>query len=427
MCSAAAVGILAAMPAQADGPCIPRYGGWQDLVFLPEAKGDIEILEPGDFDGDGWTDVLVARIIWQTPEALEISILLNDPEQGLRDATLELFEGPVTKAINPKAVLLEDFNGDGRLDAFIADHGMDKEPMPGAQNTLVLSTPEGKLRDATDQLPQQSDYTHSASAGDIDGDGDIDIFLGNMFEATTRAALPYDSPHFLINDGQGNFVADFGRIPRQRIDAEVNWIPTVFLFDANADGYSDLILGQGPESSYIFLNDERGFFGRQEMRLPPSHFSPRELALGYATGDLDGDGNLDLLAHFCNLDFNGRALQLLLSNGDGTFSDQTDARLDQETQVIGGQTWLLWAKFLDLNHDGSLDIVGDPLTGQEAFYLNDGNGRFVQWNPPMDIGNLAVLDVNRDGKLDILSSWQPSQTPEGWREAHTYYRYLGCD
>jgi hypothetical protein len=91
-----------------------------------------------------------------------------------------VFLGPLPGIDVPREIVVADFNGDGNPDLFVADHGLDDEPWPCHQNTLILSAPGGKLVNATSFLPQQLDMTHSADAADIDGDGDQDLYIGNM-------------------------------------------------------------------------------------------------------------------------------------------------------------------------------------------------------------------------------------------------------
>lgn len=101
-------------------------------------------------------------------------------------------------------IIVTDFNGDGQPDVFIADFGQDafdpsQGTFPGRQNTLLLSTPEGKLIDATANLPQQSDTTGHAAAADIDGDGDFDLLILNL------PGQKRIGPHLWLNDGTGRF------------------------------------------------------------------------------------------------------------------------------------------------------------------------------------------------------------------------------
>ena len=75
---------------------MPRYAPGRTVAQV-HSDGHIERQGVGDFDGDGWSDILVTRLMWQTTDAYEISILLNGPETGFRDATAELFDGPIPK------------------------------------------------------------------------------------------------------------------------------------------------------------------------------------------------------------------------------------------------------------------------------------------------------------------------------------------
>jgi hypothetical protein len=80
--------------------------------------------------------------------------------------------------------VIADFNGDGRPDVFIDNTGLevgDVSTWPGEQNTLLLSAPDGELHDVSaTNLPQVSDFSHGSSAADVDGDGDVDIWVNNL-------------------------------------------------------------------------------------------------------------------------------------------------------------------------------------------------------------------------------------------------------
>ena len=119
-----------------------------------------------DLNGDGLEDVVIAKESFQTLETYALDILLNDGDGSLVLATPDVFTGEVPAVSHPRQVLVADFNGDGISDIFIADHGFDADPFPGYQNTLVLTAPNGKLINATDDLPQQDDFTHSTCAAE---------------------------------------------------------------------------------------------------------------------------------------------------------------------------------------------------------------------------------------------------------------------
>jgi hypothetical protein len=80
--------------------------------------------------------------------------LINDGTGGFTDKTSQIISGPIPQTIHPRKIVIADFNGDGKPDIFIADHGYDVAPFPGAQSTLILSTPDGHYVDATANLPQ---------------------------------------------------------------------------------------------------------------------------------------------------------------------------------------------------------------------------------------------------------------------------------
>ena len=127
-------------------------------------------------------------------------MFLNTRRGSFIDGTATIFEGPPPRVQFPRELLVAELNGDGRPDLFVADHGYDAFPGPGYQNTLVLSTPSGKLRDASSNLPQRSDFTHSVAPADVNGDGSTDLYVGNMY--TDAQKIP---PEILLNDGTRRF------------------------------------------------------------------------------------------------------------------------------------------------------------------------------------------------------------------------------
>ena len=158
------------------------------------------------------------------------------------DETLEALDRQRQSAVESSAetgrvsrqIVVADFNKDGRADAFFADHGLDASPYPGARNALFLSSGTTALTNAVANLPNIADFSHSAAAGDVDGDGDIDLFVGNQGDGDKY-------PYLLLNNGSGGFTLNRSGLPTTLHSGDPG-ITTSTLFDADGDGDLDLFL-----------------------------------------------------------------------------------------------------------------------------------------------------------------------------------------
>jgi hypothetical protein len=406
--------------------CLPHYSEPEHILNLYPPT-DLHHVVSADFNGDGWPDVVLARAYWQSTETFELDVLLNDGGGNLVLGTSEVFSGTVPSVMDARELVLADFNGDGRPDIFFADQGMDAPPSPGYQNTLVLSAPGGRLVDATGNLPQQSDFTHSAAAADIDGDGDVDLYIGNTWGQTD---FP---PQIWLNvGGTGVFAVASGRLPFPVEDNDYGAYTTSEFVDVNNDTFPDLILGdagddlEGGPDSLVLLNDGTGHFSILADAIPSKPFSETDSAMDIDATDLNGDGYEDLLIAFTKWDYVGRYIQVLINNQDGTFRDETSTRLPQSDN---NDPWIVWVYLLDLDMDGHLDIVASTVGGQEPlFYLNNGDGTFRPLPNVFNIGTggpFTFLDVDQDGYLDVLWAY-PALYGQTCPEQHFIVRALGC-
>lgn len=195
---------------------LPTYGPAVDQ-FTFNQNGTNVLSATADFNCDGRPDVVIAGGQYQTLNTFPLTVALANANGTFTNGTSQIFSGAPPQVQWPRKIVIEDFNNDGRPDIFIADQGMDAAPYPGYQNTLVLSTGDCHLVNATANLPQQSDFTVSATAGDIDYDGDVDLYVANTGGA---GLIP---PQFWMNDGTGHFtVSAGGRLPAAQTDLSQN-------------------------------------------------------------------------------------------------------------------------------------------------------------------------------------------------------------
>jgi hypothetical protein len=380
--------------------------------FLPsgEAAGN-GVSIPIDTRGNGRPDLLFCHAVYPPrPRSKQpCRFLRPQPDGSVTDVTrLLLGAGPLPSVEHSREVVIADFNGDGLPDVFIAAHGYDTQPFDGETNVLLLSNGDGTYADRSSTLPQIPDFTHSACAGDINGDGAVDIYVNN----TTIVAGPY----FLIGNGDGTFRKSHSGLPATLTNGtgaqELYY--SCALVDVDGDGAQDLLLGPWEGNvqprNYILFGDGKGDFTTRPRRALPAALQPTVLDILDVDIDRDGRPDLILTSQAKNDSFGGFALQVLINKGNGDFVDETTSRLPVSPQRNTGP-FCAFARLADLNGDGWEDIYCDALFWDAAnprAWLNDGTGRWLPVAPDFLPPNVAgailhALDVDGDGRPDFLS------------------------
>ena len=408
-----------ALGASAGG--VPSWGTPVQAGTLPaEASAATEVLTV-DLNGDGLRDAVVAPTnLSQGDTVITVApvFLLNRGGGKFEEATRQLFNGPAPSTDLARELLTADFNRDGRADVFIADTGHVNDADPnqvrsGGQNELILSTADGRLVDATKNLPQQMSFTHSAAVADVNGDGAPDVFVNNV----GCCGSDHVQAEVLLNDGTGHFTVES--------DALRGFIPDVYgndhsfacLFaDVNGDGSPDLVVGGGEEKgankSQVLLNDGRGHF-TFFATLPPTIGLPdNAFVIDMKADDVNGDGKLDLVFGETLNDpwYVGTNIQVLIGDGQGHFSDETASRL--QSPPTQAKSWPQRVLLDDLNDDGRPDLTIQyapkgvvPSADPTAVYLND-NGVFRPIRAPrsgLDSDGGGIGWVNGDGPHALFS------------------------
>jgi hypothetical protein len=208
----------------------------------------------GDLDGDGDLDFVAANYGSNT-----LSVMLNNGNATFTQAV----GSPIPAPTHPVAVVLADFNGDSRPEIAVTDNTL---------NT-VLIFPNGF--GATVSVPTGSS-PRGLAAGDIDGDGDNDLVVGNFLA---------NSVSVLKNNGSGAFTPSGSPVPTG------NNPYAVTMGDLDGDGDLDVaVTNSGSSSVTVLLNDGTGVFTPASGSPFPVGVSPG----GVAMGDFDEDGDLDL-------------------------------------------------------------------------------------------------------------------------------------
>lgn len=359
-------------------------------------------LAVGDVDGDDDLDLVISGEGW--PGNSNRLYTNQGGSQGGPEGAFVVTELPGDQRYGDD-VAMGDIDNDGDLDIVI---GTDQASWSPSQLYVNQGGTQGGVQGSfvVQDMPGGLVAACSVAMGDVESDGDLDIVLGNCDPNNS-----FMNFLFLNQGGAQNGV--LGQFSLNALPGDPMVTRSLVFGDIDNDGDLDLFAANAT-TNQLYLNQGGQIFGSYE-NLAPTYFAAR----ASAWGDVDGDGDLDLAL---GRDQAWLSDQVYVNQGGqqggsfGSFSPYTP-----ENSTGWGTTYDL--AFGDLDNDGDLDLVAarvpwwdsatyECLDFENKLYLNQGGtqggskGDFIASNLPGGervTSSIAVGDVDHDGDLDMVA------------------------
>jgi hypothetical protein len=378
---------------------------------LTESK-NIQSVAWGDANNDGALDLAVGS------RNQPLRIYFN------RNGVLETTASWRSTDSQPQLAMITwgDVDGDGDLDLAVSS---DRRPGQFGQTIRIHCNEQGQLTTQPCWASDADENTRAIAWGDVDGDGDLDLaasrFGAELIHFNYRAPLPETATWQAAasdvtlsvawgdvdGDGDLDLAVGNGRLPSGRDQPQPNklylnnngvlattpaWVSpdsditrSIAWGDVDGDGDLDLLAGNDGSPNKLYINEQ----GR--LTRVANWPVAADSTYSVAWGDMDGDGDLDLAVG----NFKGRVKVFRNEGGQLSATPVWIAPMTTSTYAVA------WG---DVDGDGDLDLaVGN--SGQSQLYLNDRGtlGATSVWTPTavMDTRSLAWGDMDGDGDLDL--------------------------
>jgi uncharacterized protein (TIGR03437 family) len=356
---------------------LPRAGA-QSAVPVSASGQSSQPLAFADLNGDGIPDTVQVDA---SAGGLVVQLMAAG---GSVLSTNTINPGFVPLRATDSAVVIADFNGDGKPDLAVSYYG---DAATGAGGAVFVLLGNG---DGTFGAPQS--FTAGSTpvplaVADFNGDGKLDIAAANVTSRTISV---------LLGNGDGTF----GTPTAYPTGEGQNGAPSsIIAVDLNGDGVADLAVGGGLDNSVSVLLNSGGKFGPAIVTSIPVD------AQSLAYSDFNHDGNLDLVI----ASEHSSATVMLFGKGNGTFQPAAAYAVGTNPASIGvlpfpsGNTALVLADQVSID---DLIIIISPQGEVPAPEYN-----FVGISSLSGLTAVAAVDLNGDGQPDVVTAESYSSTP----------------
>lgn len=374
-----------------------RWQGIEIIAQLGSAHG-ANTMTFADLDHDGdpdllWGDFFEPGLLYLENRGTCREPVFGEPQPFPADTPL--------KTTGYNAPTTGDVDGDGDLDIVVGVLGGAFNPNKSAIDNLYLlaQTRPGVFQVQTGRLLPTLDLGNetAVSAGDVDGDGDLDLLVGTRIDPNDVA-----TGRLYLFENTGSARAPAFRVTRVPPVQGMYYVAPA-LGDLDGDGALDLLVGNWKDAVQYWRNDG----GRGGSRWVLADTALVRITRGSSTApvlaDLDGDGDLDLVIGEAS-----GSLNYYRNEGTRTAPQFVLVSDAWENIDIGRRSA---PAFGDLDGDGDLDLLVGGEDGSAA-WLNVGTvtaPHFVRDSAltaalPIPPGATpAIVDLDRDGVVDIVA------------------------
>ncbi len=370
----------------------------------------------GDYDGDGWDDILLVSM-----PPFDPSLPAGSPTTLFRNRGNGTFED-VTRTVGLDRVdgyamgaLWFDYDNDGDPDLYVTAYDGGQLFRNDAGRFSDVTTATGL--DITRAFGDVPAMGSSAAAADFDRDGHLDLLIvcnvgWSISDPAQRGErnlfpvfLPAQRTFLFRNTGSGTFVdvSDTSGVT----NTGGKGLGAVWV-DVDDNLWPDVYIANDLSPNTLYLNNADGTFTEIAQRAGVAEIKS---SMGVAAGDYDNDGRMDLAV----TNLRGTMLSLFQNRGDRLFEYVTTrVGLTGSTRNTG---WGI--EFVDFDLDGHLDLVsaGGPVWDaarqhtRNMLFRNQGDGTFAEVTDSRITGDLvghevsrglAILDYDGDGRPDII-------------------------